>query len=83
MSTWNPKANDIFLQAAEIHSPEVRGSLLTEACGDDGALRAPVEALLDAGACARLSLASPSRRRAASVCGSRRQSNGAGGDGVW
>jgi eukaryotic-like serine/threonine-protein kinase len=49
MSTWNPKANDIFLQALELSTPGEREEYLARACHGDAALKAEVEALLKAG----------------------------------
>jgi tetratricopeptide (TPR) repeat protein/serine/threonine protein kinase len=46
MAAWNPKANDLFLQALDQPSPEERRAFLDRACGDDAALRAQVAALL-------------------------------------
>jgi eukaryotic-like serine/threonine-protein kinase len=48
MSTWNPRANDLFLEAIELHSYEERRALLDRDCGADEALRAEVERLLEA-----------------------------------
>ena len=48
MSTWNPKVNEIFLDALELESDKQRSEFLTEACGDDASLRAEVESLLRA-----------------------------------
>src|SRR5262245_26933564 len=50
MPEWNAKANDIFLRAVEIEGPAERQHFLTQQCGDDLALRAQVEALLEASA---------------------------------
>ena len=49
MTTWNPRANELFLAARELRSPAERGEFLDRACGGDAALRAEVEALLEAG----------------------------------
>lgn len=49
MASWNPQANDLFLNAAEITSPEARRVFLDEACAGDAELRGQVEALLQAG----------------------------------
>ncbi|HEY1376274.1 MAG TPA: serine/threonine-protein kinase, partial [Gemmataceae bacterium] len=49
MADWNPRANDLFLRAAEIESPEERRAFLDRECGD-AALRREVEALLAASA---------------------------------
>src|SRR5262245_37845215 len=48
MTTWNPRANDLFLKALELRSPRERQEYLDGACAGDAALRAEVEALLDA-----------------------------------
>ena len=48
MDSWNPKANEIFLQALDLRSPRERSAYLDEACGTDAVLRAQVEALLSA-----------------------------------
>jgi serine/threonine protein kinase/tetratricopeptide (TPR) repeat protein len=50
MTTWNPRANDLFLKAVELGSVDERREYLDQACGGDVALRAEVESLLDAGA---------------------------------
>jgi serine/threonine protein kinase/Tfp pilus assembly protein PilF len=49
MGAWNPRANEIYLQAMELGSPQQRQAFLNEACGDDAALRAEVESLIEAG----------------------------------
>src|SRR4051812_3185573 len=48
MGIWNPRANDIFLEAAELHTPEQRRMCLDEACAGNDDLRAQVESLLAA-----------------------------------
>jgi serine/threonine protein kinase len=48
MSDWNPKANEIFLDAQDCDSPAARQAFLDAACGADLALREQVESLLDA-----------------------------------
>src|SRR5262245_24986095 len=48
MAGWNPKANDVFLQALEIASAQERASFVSSACGEDAALREQVQQLLDA-----------------------------------
>jgi serine/threonine protein kinase/tetratricopeptide (TPR) repeat protein len=50
MTTWNPRANELFLQALELGSPGERQEYLDGACAGDASLRAEVEALLEAGA---------------------------------
>jgi tetratricopeptide (TPR) repeat protein/serine/threonine protein kinase len=47
MAAWNPQANDIFLKAVEISSWDERQVYLAATCGD-AALRAQVDALLQA-----------------------------------
>ncbi|HET6881813.1 MAG TPA: serine/threonine-protein kinase, partial [Pirellulales bacterium] len=59
MSTWNPKANDIFLHAIELGSAAERRQYLDAACTGDEPLRAEVEALLAAGDQAGSFLESP------------------------
>jgi serine/threonine protein kinase/Flp pilus assembly protein TadD len=46
MPEWNPRANEIFLQAVEIVSPSERAAFLERRCDGDAALRAEVESLL-------------------------------------
>jgi serine/threonine protein kinase/tetratricopeptide (TPR) repeat protein len=48
MSDWNPKANDIFLSAADIAEPTERAAFLDERCGTDLDLRRQVDSLLSA-----------------------------------
>jgi eukaryotic-like serine/threonine-protein kinase len=50
MAEWNPRANDVFLRAAEIAAPAERQAFLDEQCGADAALRQEVESLLAASA---------------------------------
>jgi eukaryotic-like serine/threonine-protein kinase len=59
MNTWNPKANEIFLQALELPTPGEREEYLDRVCQGDAALKAEVEALLAAGAKAGSFLESP------------------------
>src|SRR5437867_700516 len=59
MAVWNPVANEIFLKALDIHTPEGRRVYLDEACGGDADLRAQVEGLLGASAGAGSFLESP------------------------
>jgi len=47
MSSWNPRANEIFLQILEL-PPEQRQAHLDAACGGDAELRQAVEGLLQA-----------------------------------
>jgi serine/threonine protein kinase len=48
MTDWNPKANELFLEAVEIRSAEQRQAFLDEKCGNDSELRTDVESLLAA-----------------------------------
>jgi len=48
MAEWNPRANEIFLQAMEIEPPQKRRDFADQACGEDGQLRAQVESLVQA-----------------------------------
>src|SRR5262245_7720118 len=48
MIDWDPRANELFLRAAEVEAP-ARRDLLDRECGGDGALRRQVESLLAAG----------------------------------
>ncbi|MGH7194424.1 MAG: serine/threonine protein kinase, partial [Candidatus Saccharimonadales bacterium] len=50
MNTWNPQANELFLRAIELGSPDNRRRFLDGACDGDPSLRAEVEGLLAAGA---------------------------------
>jgi hypothetical protein len=50
MPAWDPRANDLFLKALELHSLGQRQAYLDRACGGDAARRAEVESLLDASA---------------------------------
>ena len=59
MTTWNPRANDLFLKALEVPSGGDRQEYLDGACAGDAALRAEVEALLEASAQAGSFLESP------------------------
>jgi tetratricopeptide (TPR) repeat protein len=59
MPTWNPQANDLFLKALEMPSGDDRRAYLAGACAGDTALRAEVEALLEASARAGSFLESP------------------------
>src|SRR5438552_1269568 len=59
MTTWNPRANDLFLKALERRSAGERQQYLDGACVGDAALRAEVESLLEASARAGSFLASP------------------------
>jgi serine/threonine protein kinase len=59
MTSWNPRANDVFLKALEMRSEQERQPFLNDACAGDAALRADVEALLEASARAGRFLESP------------------------
>src|SRR5215471_15825961 len=59
MTTWDPRANELFLQALELRSPGERQEYLDGACAGDAALRAEVESLLEASARAGSFLESP------------------------
>src|SRR4051812_28027925 len=48
MTTWNPRANDLFLKAAELGSPDGRREFLDRECAGNPALRSEVDALLEA-----------------------------------
>src|SRR6516162_597153 len=59
MTTWNPRANELFLKALELPSEAERQEFLDGACAGDAALRAEVDALLEANAHAGRFLQSP------------------------
>src|SRR2546425_10798623 len=71
MTTWNPRANDLFLKALELCSAGARQAYLDGACAGEAALRAEVESLLEASARAGSFLESP-----AGPAGSRQQAEG-------
>ena len=48
MADWNPQANEVFLKALDLRSPEERLAFLDGACAGDAGLRAQVESLLKA-----------------------------------
>jgi serine/threonine protein kinase/WD40 repeat protein len=48
MATWDPRANELFLNALEIASPSDRQAYLDKTCGPDAPLRKAVDALLQA-----------------------------------
>jgi serine/threonine protein kinase/WD40 repeat protein len=48
VSNWNQRANEIFLEAAEIPDLEARERYVTETCGSDQSLRREVDELLKA-----------------------------------
>jgi serine/threonine protein kinase/tetratricopeptide (TPR) repeat protein len=64
MTTWNPKANDLFLKVLELGSPEQRRASLDQACAGNPELRAQVEALLRASERAGRFLERPALARA-------------------
>ena len=59
MATWNPKANEIFVKAVEIPSPDGRRKFMEEASGGDADLCAAVESLMHASERAGSYLESP------------------------
>jgi eukaryotic-like serine/threonine-protein kinase len=59
MSTWNPRANELFLKARELRSADERQVYLGQECSGDVALQAEVESLLEASAQAGSFLESP------------------------
>jgi hypothetical protein len=59
MAPWNPKANEIFLDALEIASAAERDAYLDAACAADVALRCAVDNLLRAHAAAGSLLEQP------------------------
>lgn len=67
MAAWNSQANDIFLQAFEVTSADLRREYLDKACGGDAELRAQVDSLLAAHSQAGSFLESPTPRVAATV----------------
>jgi hypothetical protein len=50
MPGWDPRANDLFVKALELHSQSERQAYLEQACGGDAARRAHVGSLLEASA---------------------------------
>src|SRR5262245_40803750 len=48
MATWNPRANDVFLDALDIRDPAERAAFVDNACRGEPELREQVQALLDA-----------------------------------
>src|SRR5262245_52316459 len=50
MTTWDPRANELFLKALELGCPGACQEYLDGACAGDAALRAEVESLLEASA---------------------------------
>ena len=66
MPTWDPQANALFLKALEMPAAE-RQEYLDGACAGDAALRAEVEALLEASAQAGSFLEPPAPAPVATV----------------
>jgi tetratricopeptide (TPR) repeat protein/serine/threonine protein kinase len=69
MTTWNPRANELFLQARELRSLGERQQYLDGACAGDTALRADVDGLLAAAARAGSFLESPAPQLAGTAAG--------------
>jgi serine/threonine protein kinase/WD40 repeat protein len=67
MTTWDPQANEVFLKALELPSAGARQEYLAGACAGNTALRAEVEALLEASARAGSFLESPATALAETV----------------
>src|SRR5437868_1368664 len=63
MTTWNPRANELFLKALVLRPDGARQEYLDAACAADAALRAEVEALLEASARAGSFLEAPAPAR--------------------
>jgi tetratricopeptide (TPR) repeat protein len=59
MANWNPRANELFLNALDLPSGTERQAYLDTACGEDAPLRQAVEALLQAHAAAGALLERP------------------------
>jgi tetratricopeptide (TPR) repeat protein/serine/threonine protein kinase len=59
MTNWDPQANDLFLHAVQLRSLGERRDYLDRACAGDAALRAEVDALLEASARAGSFLEAP------------------------
>src|SRR5262245_32553418 len=59
MTTWNPRANDLFLRALELPSADARAKYLDEAWAGGAPLRVEVRSLLEAGDRAGSFLESP------------------------
>ncbi len=59
MAEWNPRANEIFVQALEAGSPGEQSALLDRECAGNGGLRDQVEQLLRAHAAAQSFLEEP------------------------
>src|SRR5262245_12591642 len=69
MTTWNPRANELFLKALKLCSADERQEYLDGACAGDAALRAEVESLLDASDRAGNFLDSPAAGRPSALGG--------------
>lgn len=59
MANWNPRANELFLNALDFRTDEERRAFLDASCGADQELRQAVEALLRANAAAGSFLEKP------------------------
>src|SRR5438046_2914093 len=69
MTAWNTKANDIFLAALEIESPDQRAAYVEAACNGQAGLNEQVQALLTAHGNAGGFLESPPSAVAVAVAG--------------
>src|SRR5262249_20554641 len=67
MTTWDPRANELFLKALELRSARERQEYLDGAGGGDAEMRAEVESLLEASARAGSFLESPAPALAATA----------------
>jgi WD40 repeat protein/serine/threonine protein kinase len=67
MTSWNPQANELFLKALALPTAEERQKCLDDGCAGDAALRAEVEALLEASARADKFLESPAGTQVATI----------------
>ncbi len=67
MADWNPQANDIFLKALDICSPQARLAFLDSECMGNAGLRAQVESLLTASDQAGSFLESPAPALGATI----------------
>jgi serine/threonine protein kinase/Flp pilus assembly protein TadD len=47
MPTWDPRANELFLEARELPTADERREFLDRVCADDAALREDIQSLLD------------------------------------
>ena len=68
MTAWNRRANELFLQALEIHSSSDREGYLDSVCAGDLGLRAEVESLLDASSRVGSFLESPAAKDDPTEC---------------